>query len=63
MVTSIPVSTSLAIVKNSKRYTNNNIKPSADADSLLQLAQALNSLQASPADKFILTAKRELISV
>jgi len=51
----------MTIVNGKERYANNNIKPSADAGSLLTLARALNSLQYNaPADKFIVSRKHEL---
>ena len=61
MVTAIPISARMTIVNGKERYTNNNIKPSADVGSLLTLARALNSLQYNaPADKFIVSRKHEL---
>lgn len=61
MVTAIPVSARITIYNGKERYSNGNIKADAQADDLLDFAEALNDLQYNgPADKFTLSTKHEL---
>jgi len=61
MVESIPIRSSIQIVNDQGRYTNNHIRHNANNENVLEFGKALNSLQfRAPAERFVRVVRLEI---
>ena len=61
MVESIPIRSSIQIVNDQGRYTNNHIRHNASNENVLAFGKALNALQfRAPAERFVRVVRLEI---
>ena len=61
MIESVPVRSSIQIVNDEGRYTNNHIMHTASHENVLMFGKALNGLQyRAPAERFVRVTRYEI---